>query len=114
MPRKCTGIEPAVPPLARSTVDFEDRARHQSGTHFHRHPRSRWRRSQECDYLSILEPDRRPVIDLPKLADRGGGQTAGAQLLDAGSRVIRMYAQEQPTAGLCIACERCEQLSIAL
>ncbi len=32
--RKCTGIEPAVPPLSRSTIGFEDRARHQSRKHF--------------------------------------------------------------------------------
>jgi hypothetical protein len=29
------GIEPTVPPLARSTIGFEDRGRHQSGTRFH-------------------------------------------------------------------------------
>jgi hypothetical protein len=34
--RKRMGIEPTVPPLARSTIGFEDRAWHQSRSHFHR------------------------------------------------------------------------------
>jgi hypothetical protein len=32
--RKRTGIEPAMPPLSRSIISFEDRARHQSEKHF--------------------------------------------------------------------------------
>ena len=35
--RKRMGIEPTVPPLARSTIGFEDRAAHQSQMRF------RWR-----------------------------------------------------------------------
>lgn len=34
--RKRKGIEPSVPPLARSTIGFEDRGRHQFGTRFRR------------------------------------------------------------------------------
>lgn len=34
--RKRMGIEPTKPLLAQSFIGFEDRGRHQSGTHFHR------------------------------------------------------------------------------
>ena len=34
--RKRKGIEPSDPSLARGSIGFEDRGRHQSGTRFHR------------------------------------------------------------------------------
>src|SRR5882757_6962260 len=35
--RKRKGIEPSEPSLARGSIGFEDRGRHQSGTRFHAH-----------------------------------------------------------------------------
>lgn len=49
------GIEPTVPPLSRSTIGFEDRDQHQSGTRFH------WRTYTETGQVAMQGRQSRAV-----------------------------------------------------